>query len=58
MAAVHFNTIPFQPNMANYTLSHFFFFFFGGGGGGKFVPVIATLPILGLEFIKLFFAFL
>ena len=29
---------------------------FGGGGGGegKFVPVIATLPILGLKFIKLF----
>ena len=34
----------------------------GGGGGGrgrvKFVPVIATLPILGLKFMKLFCAFL
>ena len=30
----------------------------GGGGGVKFVPVIATLPILGLKFIKLFCAFL
>ena len=24
-----------------------------GGGGKKFVPLIATLPILGLKFIKL-----
>ena len=30
----------------------------GGGGGAKFVPVIATLPILGLKLIKLFCAFL
>ena len=30
----------------------------GGGGGAKFVPVMATLPILGLKFIKLFCAFL
>ena len=34
------------------------FFFFLGGGGAKFAPVIATLPILGLKFIKLFCAFL
>ena len=54
MAAVHFTTIPFEPNLANYTLSNFFF----NGGGGKFVPVIATLHILGLKFIKLFCAFL
>ena len=34
-------------------------FFLGGGeGGSKFVPVISTLPILGLKFIKLFCAFL
>ena len=32
--------------------------FFWGGGGAKFVPLIATLPILGLKFIKLFCAFL
>ena len=28
------------------------------GGEAKFVPVTATLPILGLKFIKLFCAFL
>ena len=32
MAAVHFTTIPFEPNTANYTLSHFFW---GGGGVGR-----------------------
>ena len=32
--------------------------FFGGGVGGELSPVIATLPILGLKFIKLFCAFL
>ena len=36
----------------------YIFFFFWGGGGAKFVPVIATLPILGLKFIKLFSTFL
>ena len=56
MAAVHFTTIPFERNTANYTKSYFF----GGGEGGgvKFVPVKATMPILGLKFIKLFCAFL
>ena len=29
-AVVHFTTIPFEPNTANYTLSHIF----GGRGGG------------------------
>ena len=62
MAAVHFTTIPFEPNTANYTLSHILRGGGGGGGGGwgvaKFVPVIATLPILGLKFVKLFCAFL
>ena len=57
MAAAHFTTIPFEPNMADYTLSHIFFFG-GGGAGAKFVHVIAPLPILGLKFIKLFCAFL
>ena len=52
MAAVHFTTIPFEPNTANYTWSYF------GGGGGEFVPVIVTSPILGFKFIKLFCAFL
>ena len=34
--------------------------YLGGAGRGrvKFVPVIATLPILGLKFMKLFCAFL
>ena len=52
MAAVYFTTIGFEPNTASYSLSHIW----GGGGEGgeKFVPVIATLPILGLKFIKLF----
>ena len=53
MAAVHFSTIPFEPNTANYTLSHIF-----GVGAGQILAVIATLPILGLKFIKLFCAFL
>ena len=52
MAAVHFTTIPFEPNTANYTKSH------NWGWGAKFVPVIATLPILGFKFIKLFCVFL
>ena len=47
MAAVYFTTIGFEPNTASYSLSHIW-------GGEKFVPVIATLPILGLKFIKLF----
>ena len=38
-------------------ITHKVIFFFGGGGG-IFAPVIATLPILGLKFIKLFYAFL
>ena len=54
MAAVHFTTIPFEPNTANYTYKSDIL----GGGGAKFVPVRATLPILGLKFIKLFCAFL
>ena len=61
MTAVHFTTIPFEPNTASYT--HKVIFFLGGGGGGggggaKFVPVLATLHIVGLKFIKLFCMFL
>ena len=56
MAAVHFTTIPFEPN----TAAHIKSYFLGGGvgGGAKFVPVTAALPILGLRFTKLFCAFL
>ena len=57
MAAVHFTTIPFEPNTANYTYKSYISFF-GGWGGAKFVPIIATLPILGLKFVKHFCAFL
>ena len=57
MAAVHFTTIRFEPNTANYTYKSYISFFWGGGAA-KFVPIIATLPILGLKFIKLFCAFL
>ena len=46
MAAVHFTTIPFEPNMANYTYSHIS----REGGGGvveaKFVPVIAGMVFM------------
>ena len=38
-------------------ITHKVIFFFLGGGA-KFVPVIVTLRILGLKFIKLFCAFL
>ena len=51
MAAIRFTTIPFEANKANIV-------FGAGGAGAKFVTVIATLPILGLKFIKLFSAFL
>ena len=54
MTAVHFTTIPFEPNTASYTRKVIFFF---GGGGAKFVPVLATLHIVGLKFIKLFCVF-
>ena len=49
-----------QQFLSNLTrpITHNVIFFFGGGGGAKFVPVIATLPILGLKLIKLFCAFL
>ena len=56
MAAVHFTTIPFEPKRS---ITHKVIFEGGGREGrAKFVPVIATLPILGLKFIKLFCAFL
>ena len=84
MAAVHFTTIPSEPNTANYTYQPrpqgfslkkwvgrekgkalgtrlvcvIGIYLFLGGGGAKFVPLIATLPILGLKFIKLFCAFI
>ena len=32
MAAVHFTTIPFEPNTANYTYKSYISFFWGGGG--------------------------
>ena len=56
MTAVYFTTIPFEPNTASYT--HKVIFLGGGGAGAKFVPVLATLHIVGLKFIKLFCVFL
>ena len=53
MAAVHFTTIPFEPNTANYTYKSYISFL--RGGGAKFVPIIATLPILG--FYEQFYGF-
>ena len=41
-----------EVGMCNWYISFFL------GGGAKFVPLIATLPILGLKFIKLFCAFI
>ena len=39
MAAVHFTTIPFEPNMANYKYkSYIIYIFFRGGGGGEIRP--------------------
>ena len=37
MAAVHFTTIPFEPNTANYIKSYIYIYIFlGGGGGGRY----------------------
>ena len=43
MAAVHFTTIPFEPNMANYTYSHISR---EGVVEAKFVPVIAGMVFM------------
>ena len=46
MATVHFSTIPWEPNTANRHIeSHILF--------GKFIPVLSTLCMLGLKFLKL-----
>ena len=52
MAAAHFTTIPFEPNMADYTLSHILFFF--GGGGGENCPCNITIAYPRFEFYKNF----
>ena len=51
MAAVHFTTIPFETNTTNRHIK-------GHNFVHKFVPVLATLCMLSLKFLELFFAFL
>ena len=51
MAAVHFTTIPFEPNTANYTYKSYISFF--GGGGGEIRPYNSNIA-----YPKLFCAFL
>ena len=54
MAAVHFTTIPFEPNTANYTLSHFFL---GGGvgrGAGEICPCNSNIAYPRFEVYKTF----
>ena len=57
MAAAHFTTIPFEPNMADYTLSHIFFSGGGGGGGGgggEICPCNSTIAYPRFEVYKTF----
>ena len=49
MAAVHFTTIPFEPNTANYTESHIW-----GGGGGEIRPCNSHIDYPRFEVYKTF----
>ena len=51
MAAVHFTTIPFEPNLANYTLSNFFLM---GRGGGQIRPGNSNIAYPRFEVYKTF----
>ena len=51
MASAHFTTIPFEPNMADYTLSHIFF---SAGGGGEICPCNSTIAYPRFEVYKTF----
>ena len=51
MAAVHFTTIPFERNTANYTKSYFFL---GGGGGGEICPCKSNNAYPRFEVYKTF----
>ena len=55
MAAVHFTTIPFEPNMANYKYkSYIIYFFFGGGSGGEIRPYNSNIAYPRFEVYKTF----
>ena len=54
MAAVHFTTIPFEPNMANYTYKSYIYFFGGGGGGGEIRPYNSNIAYPRFEVYKTF----
>ena len=53
MAAVHYTTIPFEPNTANknYVCKKIHIY-------AKFFPVLTALCKLGMKFLELFCAFL
>ena len=53
MTAVHFTTIPFEPNTASYT-HKVIFFLGGGGGGGEIRPCISNIAYRRFEVYKTF----
>ena len=50
MAAVHFTTIPLEPNTANYTYKSYF----GRGGGGEIRPYNSNIAYPRFEVYKTF----
>ena len=55
MAAVHFTTILFEPNMANYKYkSYIIYIFFSGGGGGEIRPYNSNIAYPRFEVYKTF----
>ena len=52
MAAVHFTTIPFEPDTVNYTYSHI------GGGGGGIRPRNSNIAYPWFEVYKTFLCIL
>ena len=52
MAAVHFTTIPFEPNTANYTYKSYISFF--GGGGGEIRPYNSNIAYPRFEVYETF----
>ena len=50
MTAVHFTTIPFEPNTASYTHKVIFFW----GGGGEIRPCISNIAYRRFEVYKTF----
>ena len=55
MAAVHFTTIPFEPNMANYTYkSYIYIYIFFFRGGGEIRPYNSNIAYPRFEVYKTF----